>query len=188
MGTGTRLTGTLKDFIARQPMFFVATADHEGRVNLSPKGMDTLRIEGDARILWLNLSGSGNETAAHVAATGRMTLMFCAFEGDAMILRVYGQARVFHPRHADWEKLASGFPRLAGSRQIFDLAIDLVQTSCGTGVPVMEYRRPRAEAELLPFYEEMGPSGVQDYWRRKNLTTIDGKPTGVFDDVLTPEG
>jgi hypothetical protein len=183
MGTGTRLNQTLKHFIARQPMFFVATADRDGRVNLSPKGMDSLRVVSDTGILWLNLSGSGNETAAHVAATGRMTLMFCAFEVEAMILRVYGQARVFHPRHPEWDDLVRRFPDIAGSRQIFDLTIDLVQTSCGTGVPVMAFHHARAEQELVPFYQDMGPEGVQDYWRRKNLITIDGKPTGVFDDL-----
>lgn len=183
MGTGTRLNETLKDFIARQRLFFVATADRDGRVNVSPKGMDTLRIKSDTRILWLNLSGSGNETAAHVAATGRMTLMFCAFEGEGMILRAYGQARVLHPRHAEWDDLAREFPQIAGSRQIFDLTVDLVQTSCGTGVPIMEYRRPRAETEMVPFYDEMGPEGVRDFWQRKNLTSVDGKPTGVFEDL-----
>lgn len=183
IGTGHHLNDTLKAFVTRQRLFFVATADRGGRVNLSPKGMDTLRIDGDTRLRWLNLSGSGNETAAHVAATGRMTLMFCAFEGEAMILRLYGQARVVHPRSPDWEARATGFPALAGSRQIFDLTIDLVQTSCGTGVPLMEYRGSRAEEELLPFYEDMGSEGVRAYWRRKNLTTIDGKPTGIFDDL-----
>jgi hypothetical protein len=183
MGSGTKLNATLKTFIARQHLFFVATADQTGRVNLSPKGMDTLRILDDTHIRWLNLSGSGNETAAHVAATGRMTLMFCAFEGDALILRLYGQARVFHPRDPDWPDMVAAFPELAGSRQIFDLTIDLVQTSCGTGVPVLDYRHSRAETELVPFYAEMGPDGVKDYWRRKNTQTIDGKPTGIFDDA-----
>ncbi|MCP5075525.1 MAG: pyridoxamine 5'-phosphate oxidase family protein [Rhodobacteraceae bacterium] len=183
MATGTRLNGTLRAFIDRQALFFVATADETGRVNLSPKGMDTLRIEGNNRITWLNLSGSGNETAAHVRASGRMTMMFCAFEGDAMILRLYGQAKVFHPRDSEWQDLAPAFPDIAGSRQIFDLNIDLVQTSCGTGVPTMEFRKSRAEEELVPFYEEMGPDGVKDFWRRKNMTTVDGEPTGIFDDL-----
>lgn len=183
MATGTRLNGTLKAFIERQALFFVATADQTGRVNLSPKGMDTLRIEDNNRITWLNLSGSGNETAAHIRATGRMTLMFCAFEGDAMILRVYGQARVFHPRDPEWHGLAATFPDIAGSRQIFDLNIDLIQTSCGTGVPIMEFKKSRAEEELVPYYEEMGVEGVSDYWRRKNTTTVDGEPTGILDDV-----
>ena len=163
-------------------LLFVATADLTGRVNVSPKGMDTLRILDDSRISWLNLTGSGNETAAHVRAMGRMTLMFCAFDGDAMILRLYGQAKVFHPRDAAWQDMLAAFPDIAGSRQIFDLTIDLVQTSCGTGVPIMEYQRPRADTELVPFYAEMGQVGVEDYWRRRNVMSIDGRPTGVLED------
>ncbi|NIZ61269.1 pyridoxamine 5'-phosphate oxidase [Sedimentitalea sp. CY04] len=182
MPTGKKLNRSLKAFIEKQPLFFVATADQTGRVNLSPKGMDTLRVEGDNRVTWLNLSGSGNETAAHVSATGRMTLMFCAFEGDALILRLYGQAKVFHPRDPEWGDLAAGFPDIAGSRQIFELSIDLIQTSCGTGVPYMDFQKSRAEDELVPFYEEMGTEGVKAYWRRKNMTTVDGAPTGIFDD------
>lgn len=181
MGAGTQLNDTLTAFVKRQPLFFVATADHTGRVNLSPKGMDTLRIMNDRRIVWLNLSGSGNETAAHVRATGRMTLMFCAFGGDALILRLYWQAKVYHPRDPEWQDLVTAFPEIAGSRQIFDLTIDLVQTSCGTGVPIMEYQRPRADTELVPFYAEMGVKGVEAYWGRKNVTSIDGKPTGVLE-------
>lgn len=132
MGIGTKLNRTLRAFIERQPVFFVATAAPDGRVNVSPKGMSTLRILGDAHIRWLNLSGSGNETAAHLRASNRMTLMFCAFEGNPMILRVYGQATTTHPRDADWEEKVADFPTLAGSRQIFDLRLDLVQTSCGS--------------------------------------------------------
>ena len=181
MGMGHHLNDTLTAFVKRQPVFFVATADQTGRVNVSPKGMDTLRVLNETRIIWLNLSGSGNETAAHVRATGRMTLMFCAFDGDAMILRLYGQARVFHPRDAEWQDMVTAFPEIAGSRQIFDLTIDLVQTSCGTGVPIMQYRKPRAETELVPFYAEMGEAGVEAYWRRKNVMSIDGKPTGVVE-------
>ncbi|MCP4319131.1 MAG: pyridoxamine 5'-phosphate oxidase family protein [Hyphomicrobiales bacterium] len=183
MAKGMKLNQTFRNFIEKQPVFFVATADKTGRINVSPKGMDTLRIEDDNRIVWLNLSGSGNETAAHVRATGRMTLMFCAFEGSPLILRVYGQAKVYHPRDIEWDGLVSGFPKLAGSRQIFDLRIDLVQTSCGTGVPIMEFRKSRGEQELVPFYHEMGTEGVKNYWRRKNVETIDGKPTGIFDDT-----
>lgn len=182
MPTAMKLNRTLRAFIEKQPVFFVATADTTGRVNVSPKGMDTLRIEDDNRIVWLNLSGSGNETAAHVRATGRMTLMFCAFEGDPLILRVYGQATTYHPRDSEWDGLLGDFPELAGSRQIFDLDIDLVQTSCGTGVPVMEFRSSRGEDELEPYYDDMGSDGVKDYWQRKNTKTIDGKSTGIFED------
>ncbi|MCU0912376.1 MAG: pyridoxamine 5'-phosphate oxidase family protein [Rhodobacteraceae bacterium] len=180
MATAARLNGTLRAFIERQPMFFVATAAPEGRVNLSPKGMDTLRILDDRRIVWLNLSGSGNETAAHLRESPRMTLMFCAFEGEAMILRVYGQAATFHPRDAAWSDLAPLFPEIAGSRQIFDLRVDLVQTSCGTGVPRMAFVADRAEEELVPYYERLGPDGVKDYWQRKNVSSLDGRPTGIF--------
>ncbi|MEL7254907.1 MAG: pyridoxamine 5'-phosphate oxidase family protein [Pseudomonadota bacterium] len=183
MATPSRkLAKTHRAFIERQPMFFVATADREGRVNLSPKGLDTLRVMDANRIIWLSLSGSGNETAAHVQATGRMTLMFCAFDGAAQILRAYGQAKVYHPRDPEWDGLIGMFPTLAGSRQIFDLEIDMVMTSCGTGVPLMRFEKSRGEEELEPFYAEMGPDGVQDYWRRKNLETVDGTPTGIFGD------
>lgn len=183
MPIGKKLNGTLKAFIERQPLFFVATASAEGRVNVSPKGINTLQILGHNRIVWLNLSGSGNETAAHVAQNGRMTLMFCAFEGNPMILRVYGNASVIHTRDPKWQDATAHFEKLAGSRQVFDLEIDLVQTSCGTGVPVMEFRHSRGEQELIPFYEEMGADGVKDYWRRKNTKSVDGFPTGIFEDI-----
>ena len=180
MAIGQKLNRTLCDFIERQPLFFVATAAPEGRVNLSPKGLKSLKIMDKRRIVWLSLSGSGNETAAHLQESDRMTLMFCAFAGEAMILRVYGHAKLFHPRDPEWDGLASLFPPMAGSRQVFDLAIDLVQTSCGSGVPLMDYQSERGEAELLPFYEAMGEEGVRDYWKRKNTLSIDGKPTHIL--------
>lgn len=182
MPTIKTLNRTLRSFIEAQHMFFVATADREGRVNVSPKGMDTLRIKDNSRLTWLNLSGSGNETAAHVQATGRMTLMFCAFQGKPLILRVYGHAKVFHPRDAAWASVIAEFPKLAGSRQVFDLEIDLVQTSCGSGVPFMAFEKSRGEEELEPFYDDMGTDGVTAFWQRKNVETIDGKPTGIFED------
>lgn len=179
MPSAQRLNQTLITFIERQPLFFVATAAPDGRVNLSPKGLETLQVKGSQRIVWLNLTGSGNETAAHVRALPRMTLMFCAFEGAAMILRVYGTARVVHPGVDDWSKLAEGFSDMAGARQIFDLRIDLVQTSCGTGVPIMTHAKQRGHDELLPFYAEMGPERVRDYWLRKNRLSLDGAETGI---------
>ncbi len=180
MATLKKLNEKLRAFIERQPLFFVATAGRDGRVNVSPKGMDTLRIVDDNRIVWLNLSGSGNETAAHLRDLNRMTLMFCAFEGDARLLRVYGQAKVIHPSDPGWNQAAADFPELAGSRQIFDLSIDLAQISCGTGVPIMNFVESRGETELVPYYEKMGPDGVRDYWRRKNVLSIDGRDTGIF--------
>jgi hypothetical protein len=180
VGLGQKLNGTLRSFIERQKLFFVATAADTGRVNVSPKGADTLRIIDDHRLRWLSLSGSGNETAGHVRACNRITLMFCAFEGEALIVRVYGKAIVLHPRDGGWAEALSSFPAYAGSRQIFDIAVEAVQTSCGSGVPFMTYDGERASSELVPFYDEMGPEGVSDYWRRKNMTTIDGFETGLF--------
>lgn len=182
MPTAPRLNPTLIRFIQAQPMFFVATAARDGRVNLSPKGMDSLNVLAADRIVWLNLSGSGNETAAHLRDTPRMTLMFAAFQGDPMILRVYGQARAVHQHDEDWRDLANHVATPPGARQIFDLAIDLVQTSCGTGVPLMEFRGQRGPDQLVPFFEEMGPDGVNAYWRRKNLHSLDGQPTGILPD------
>ncbi len=182
MPTGPKLNRSLRAFIERQRLFFVATAAPEGRVNLSPKGADSLRIISDTHIRWLNLSGSGNETAGHLRKADRMTLMFCAFEGDALILRVYGTASTLHPRDVGWSEAAAEFPEMAGTRQIFDMRIDLVQTSCGTGVPLMPFEADRVHTELLPFYAEMGEDGVQDYWQRKNTETIDGYPTGLFEE------
>jgi len=181
MPLGTKLNDTLKEFIEKQPLFFVATAADTGRVNLSPKGGDTLRVLGDNRVLWLSLSGSGNETAGHLRRQNRMTLMFCSFEGDPRILRLYGTAQTLHARDADWEALVQHFPAMPGTRQLYDMTIDSVQTSCGAGVPRMAVERERLEGELLPYFDEMGDDGVEDYWRRKNVETIDGFETGLFD-------
>ncbi len=179
MATASKLNTTLKAFIAAQPLFFVATAAPDGRVNLSPKGLDSLRVLSDTKIIWLNLSGSGNETASHLREHPRMTLMFCAFEGDARILRVYGKAKATHPGELDWADLLHHFPAMAGSRQVFELEIDLVQTSCGTGVPLMQFSAQRGPTELLPFYEDLGADGVRAYWNRKNAVSLDGKKTGI---------
>ena len=181
MGTGTKLNGTLRRFIEKQQLFFVATAAEGGRVNLSPKGADSLRILDNQRILWLNLSGSGNETAGHLLARNRMTLMFCAFDGDALILRVYGAAKTLHPRDAGWAKAAAQFPEMAGTRQIFDMTIEAVQTSCGTGVPLMDFKADRVHDELVPYFDELGAEGVEEFWRKKNVKTIDGYETGLFE-------
>ncbi len=181
MATAVRLNNTIRAFIERQPMFFVATAGAEGRVNMSPKGMDSLRVLGEHRIVWLNITGSGNETAAHVLENGRMTLMFCAYEGDAMIVRAYGKARVIHERDDDWDELSGLFGAMPGRRQMFDLTVDLVQASCGFGVPFMDYKGQRGEQELLTYFEGKDREELEAYWRRKNLVSLDGKPTGLFE-------
>lgn len=179
MAISKKLNGTFRKFIQAQQMFFVATAAPDGRVNLSPKGLDSLRILDDNHIVWLSLSGSGNETAAHLRENPRMTLMFMEMRGDPLILRVYGTAKAVHPGEDGWDAHLAKFPAMAGSRNIFDMEIDLVQTSCGSGVPYFEYQGQRGETELVPFFEDMGADGVSSYWQRKNKLSIDGKPTGL---------
>ena len=164
-------------FIRAQRIFFVGTAAVDSRVNVSPKGMDTLRVLDDRRVVWLNVTGSGNETAAHVQLDPRMTLMFCAFEGPPLILRLYGRARAIHRNDPEWNALYALFPPLSGARQIFDLAIDLVQTSCGAGVPLYQYQRDRED--LNEWSRKKGGEGVRQYWLEKNQLSIDGLPTRI---------
>lgn len=175
------LTPKQIDFIESQPMFFVATAAESGRVNVSPKGLDTLRVDGPQQVRWLNLTGSGNETAAHVAATGRMTLMFCSFTDKPLILRVFGTARAVHPRDDEWTDAIADMPELAGSRQVFVLDVDLVTSSCGSGVPVMSLDAIRGDDELVPFYETLDDAGLAKYWTDKNTVSLDGFPTRIFE-------
>lgn len=173
-----QLTDDLTGFIQRQKIFFVGTATDDGRANVSPKGMDTLRVVTEDRVVWLNLTGSGNETAAHLRENGRITLMFCAFEGEPLILRLYGHARIFHPRDAEWNSLLPFFPAIPGARQIIDMSVDLVQTSCGFGVPFFEFKAERDQLEK--WAEKKGPEGIRQYWEEKNQISLDGKPTGIM--------
>lgn len=167
-----------KTFIMEQKLFFVATAAADGRINLSPKGVDTLRVLGSNRVLWLNLTGSANETAAHLLESDRITLMFCAFEGKPLILRLYGHAQVVHPWQPEWEALAGHFPSLPGARQIIDMTVDLVHSSCGMGVPLFDYVGERDQ--LLQWAEKKGDDGIRAYQEAKNSISLDGKPTGIF--------
>ncbi|HHG83402.1 MAG TPA: pyridoxamine 5'-phosphate oxidase family protein [Bacteroidetes bacterium] len=173
-----RLTPELETFIANQKVFFVGTAMREGRVNISPKGMDSFRILSPNRIVWLNLTGSGNETATHLMESDRMTIMFCAFEGKPLILRLYGTTRVYHERDAEFHEHLKRFPALAGSRQIMDMEVDLVQTSCGFAVPFMDFKEERST--LITVTEKLGDGGVENYWKEKNTISLDGHPTNIF--------
>ncbi|MEM1191253.1 MAG: pyridoxamine 5'-phosphate oxidase family protein [Pseudomonadota bacterium] len=167
----------LQAFIEKQHLFFVATAAADGRINISPKGMDSLRVLSPTRVLWLNVTGSGNETAAHLLENNRMTLMFLAFEGAPMILRLYGTATVIHHNDRQWDTLYSLFEPLPGARQIFELTVDLVQTSCGMAVPLYDYAGDR---ELLKDWAvKRGEDGLREYWLDKNQESIDGKPTEI---------
>jgi len=166
-------------FISEQKIFFVGTATADSRVNVSPKGMDSLRVLSNSRVIWLNVTGSGNETSAHVQQNPRMTIMFCAFEGAPLILRLYGSARVVHKSDPEWADLFPLFTPLPGARQIFDLAIDLVQSSCGMGVPYYAYT---GERELLSAWaNKKGGEGIKRYWEEKNQQSIDGLPTHVVE-------
>ncbi len=174
------LNDRLIDFIAKQYMFFVGTAGHEGKINVSPKGMDTFRILGKNRALWLNLTGSGNETAAHLLENNRITVMFCAFEGKPIILRLYGTAKIYHQRDTEWNEYIHLFPEFIGSRQLIDIDIEMVQTSCGFGVPFYDYKGQREE--LKWWAEKKGKDGIKDYWAQKNTKSLDGKDTGIFEN------
>ena len=158
----------------------MATATADSRVNLSPKGMDSLRVLSPNRVIWLNVTGSGNETASHVQENPRMTVMFTAFEGAPMILRLYGQARVIHQHDNEWHELYELFPSIPGARQIFDLQVDLVQTSCGMAVPFFDYVDEREQ--LKDWANKQGEEGIKNYWLKKNQHSIDGKPTHILYD------
>src|SRR5687767_3836347 len=154
----TEISEFNKAFIESQKVFFVATAPDEGKINLSPKGMDTFRVLSPTRVAWLNLTGSGNETAAHLLENGRITVMFCAFEGKPNILRLYGKGKSIHPRDPEWKDSIALFPRIAGERQIILIDIELVQNSCGFGVPIMEFKSERED--LRKWGENKGVEGI----------------------------
>ena len=172
-----RIEDTHRTFIEAQPIFFVATNADGGRINLSPKGQDSLRVLGEDRILWMNLTGSGNETAPHLRDDPRMTLMWCSFGKRPMIMRAYGTARAVHPGDADWAEMSGHFAPDPAMRQVFEMAVTSLQTSCGYAVPMAEAMTRRDT--LAKWAEDRGPDGIRDYWRTRNTTTIDGKPTGI---------
>lgn len=171
------ITPLLAEFIRRQHLFFTATAATTGRVNLSPKGLDSFRLLGEMQVAYLDLTGSGAETAAHLKADGRMTILFCGFEGEPLILRLYGRGRAVAPSQPEWPTLATHFPDIPGARQIVILDVDAVQTSCGFGVP--RYRFEGQREELVKWAEKKGPAGLAAYREEKNRLSIDGLPTGI---------
>lgn len=167
--------------IAKQPVFFVATAAPEGRVNLSPKGYDAFRVLGPNRVAYLDLAGSGNETQAHLSVSPRITLMFCNFEQPALILRLYGTGRSVGPDDADWEDLAAHFTLMPGTRQIFDINLDMVQTSCGYAVPFMSFEKER---DTLARYHENADSEAWLAKRMGQTQSIDGIPLRPLDRYI----
>lgn len=176
--------------IEAQPVFFVATAAPGARINLSPKGLaDTFRVLTPSRVAYLDLSGSGNETNAHLLADdegggGRITVMFCNFEQPALILRIYGKGRPVLPADPEWSDLAPHFKLLPGTRQIFDIAVDSVQTSCGWGVPIIDFERQRET--LVKYHAGRDPEQFVAK-RRRETRSIDGLPTRPTDRYIAGE-
>jgi hypothetical protein len=162
-------------------VFFVATAAEGARINLSPKGYDCFRVLAPKRVAYLDLGGSGNETNAHLIADGRITLMFCNFRQPALILRIYGRGEPVVPWERGWDELAAHFTLLPGTRQIFDIAVDSVQTSCGYGVPLMEFERERPT--LLKSHARADPA-VWSGRARNHRQSIDGLPARPTDRYI----
>jgi len=181
----SEFTDTLRDdhiaMIGRQSVFFVATAAADGRINLSPKGYDSFRVLAPDRVAWLDLAGSGNETHAHLLADGRITMMMCNFAQPALILRIYGFGRPVLPADPDWAEISAHFTLLPGTRQIFDVRVDSVQTSCGWGVPVMTLQQPRAT--LVKYHAQQEPvSWAAKYGARDR--SIDGLAVRTTDRYI----
>ena len=179
-------TDTLTDkhiaFIEKQPVYFTATAAADARINLSPKGYaDSFRIWSERQVAYLDLGGSGNETHAHLAADGRITIMFCAFDRSAQILRIYGRGRAVLPQDADWDAVAAHFTLRPGTRQIFVIDIESVQTSCGWGVPMMELQHER---DTLQKYHRQADRALWVEKFQGRTKSIDGLPTRPTDRFI----
>ena len=168
-----------KEFIEKQKMFVVGSAGAEGFINVSPKGMDTFKILDENTVVWLNHTGSGNETSAHVQENGRMTIMFNSYDKVPMILKLYGKATVIHEKDDRWHEMSAHFEEFIGTRQFFEMHVELVLTSCGFGVPQYKYIGERNK--LQKWAEKKGREGMKAYWAEKNVVTLDGVETYVME-------
>jgi len=168
-----------KEFIEKQHIFFVATAplSADGRVNLSPKGLDCFKVLSEHKVAYMDLISSGNETSAHTLENGRITIMFCSFEGAPNILRLYGKGFAVLPGTDDWEAYSPHFKIYPSTRQIVVADINLVQTSCGFGVPLYNYT---GERDIhFEWAEKKGKDGLHEYIQQNNLKSLDGLPTNL---------
>jgi len=170
------LEDDIKQFIQAQSMFFVASAplDPHGHVNVSPKGLDTFRILGPKTVAYLDFTGSGVETIAHLKENGRIVLMFCAFDGPPKIVRLHGQGRVFEPHDPEFARLAMQFPKYESTRAIIVVELTRVADSCGYGVPLLKYEGERTQ--LIAWARKKGPEGLKTYRHEKNRQSVDGLP------------
>jgi hypothetical protein len=171
------ITPELAAWLAQQKVFFVGSAplSAEGHVNVSPKGLDTLRVLGPRRVAYLDLTGSGAETVAHLRENGRIVLMFCAFSGPPKIVRLHGAGSVVTPASAKWAALHARFPGHLGTRAIVDVAVSRISDSCGYGVPTFAGVEERVA--LPRWAQTKGPQGLHAYRREKNSRSIDGLPS-----------
>jgi hypothetical protein len=172
----SKIDDFVREFIKAQPLFFVASAplDPDGHVNISPKGLDTLRILGPSTIAYLDLTGSGIETVSHLKENGRIVLMFCNFQGAPKILRLYGRGRVIELGHPEFQSHADRFPVHEGARAVILIEISRIADSCGFGVPLLQYEGQRSQ--LSAWSQKLGPAGLEKYHRGKNSSSIDGVP------------
>ena len=178
------ITGEHKEFIENQKLFFVATSplSDSGHINLSPKGFDCFRILSSARVGYLDITGSGNETSAHLFENGRITFMFCAFDGPPKILRLYGKGYTVLPGDEQWAELSGQFTILPAARQIIVADIFRVQSSCGFGVPLFSYEGERDHA--IKWAEKKGKAGLEEYKKEKNRISIDGLPAPIAQQFI----
>ncbi|SMD32212.1 Pyridoxamine 5'-phosphate oxidase [Reichenbachiella faecimaris] len=172
----TSIDEKTQKFIEAQQMFFVATAASDGKINLSPKGTDSFRIIGPNQVVWLNLTGSGNETAAHILQNNRMTIMMCAFDGKPNIMRIYGSAKAIYEQDPEWTTHAPLFKENTGARQIFLVEVEQIQHSCGMAVPLYDFVEHRDLLDIA--HDKKGRQKVKEYWKEKNMVSLDGLPTG----------
>jgi hypothetical protein len=183
------LNAALREFIAQQKMFFVASAPlaADGHVNVSPKGLDCLRILGPTTVAYVDFTGSGIETVAHLRENGRLTIMFCAFQGPPRILRLRGCGEAIEPNDVAWDTYAGQLPQYDSPRSIIVLHVEMIADSCGYGIPLYEFKGDRTQ--LPAWCDRKGPEGIAEYKATKNRQSIDGLP-GLkhFADRQTADG
>jgi hypothetical protein len=180
----TQIEASQQEFIEAQRIFFNASACAEGHINLSPRDVAALRILDPRTVVYIDRTGSGNETAAHLLADGRLTLMFCAFDGPPMIVRLYGRGRILARGAAEYNALLAshfGAVEVPGARQMVSLDVEMVQTSCGMNVPQFDYVADREQ--LTRWALAKGEHGLDEYRRQKNAVSLDGFPTGMFKET-----
>jgi general stress protein 26 len=171
-----------REFIEKQKMFVIGSAGDEGFINVSPKGMDSFKIVDENTVVWLNHTGSGNETSAHVQENGRMTIMFNSYDKAPMILKLYGKATVVHEKDERWEEMTAYFSDFMGTRQFFEMKVELVLASCGFGVPQYKYIGERNK--LQKWANKQGREGMREYWKENNVLTLNGVKTNIIEKSI----